>query len=480
MRVDSAEPRQGAAVRRQGRAPAAAGRRQGRAPAAGSGRQGRALGAALATLAATGWAVGAAALTASVDDPFFAAHQQWALTGVAASINAPAAWCQSTGAGVLIADLDTGVDFGHPDLAGKLVAGASFTSGQGDPNNPDGTGVAAVSDDVGHGTQTTGIMVAVTNNRRGIAAVAPDARALVVKVLKRAASPDQHGQVTGTGSSVDLIAAVRWSVDHGARIVNVSVGGGGITPDHAQQLYDAVRAAAARGVLVVIAGGNGGGAITDYRPIDDVALVVGGVGPGGQIAYYSNPPGPGVNLYAPGGDENQAGGPGDAVHNQIVTTALGGDYRSVEGTSAAAPMVSGAAALLMAHGMSAAAARQALIATAVVRGGLPEADVSRAIGGACAAATGAGPTPARSAASPAPGVAASASPSPAAGPMPSPPEGASPSPSAPPPRDPARPGGFGALPLAGAAAIVLAALGGLAWWRSRRSGGSRPRRDGQS
>src|SRR5260370_6130002 len=81
----------------------------------------------------------ALAATSSPNDPFFTSGQQWSLTGKPASINAPPAWCVSSGAGVVIADLDTGADFGHPDLAGQLVVGANFTSGRGDPANPDAT-----------------------------------------------------------------------------------------------------------------------------------------------------------------------------------------------------------------------------------------------------------------------------------------------------------------------------------------------------
>src|ERR1041385_2197729 len=63
------------------------------------------------------------------NDPYFTTNQQWGLTGSPSSVNAPAAWCAETGRGVLIADIDSGADFAHPDLAGKLVAGAAFLNG---------------------------------------------------------------------------------------------------------------------------------------------------------------------------------------------------------------------------------------------------------------------------------------------------------------------------------------------------------------
>src|SRR5579864_5041901 len=158
--------------------------------------------------------VAAAAATSSPNDYFFAQGEQWALAGATASINAPQAWCVSTGAGIVVADVDTGADFGHPDLAGKLIGGARFTSGNGNAAQPDGTGPAAVQDDYGHGTMTTGIIVADTNSGTGVAAVAPDARALVVKVLDS----------TGRGNDNDVAAGIEWASEHGAKVINLSLG----------------------------------------------------------------------------------------------------------------------------------------------------------------------------------------------------------------------------------------------------------------
>src|ERR1700730_4836635 len=131
------------------------------------------------------------------NDPGFG--QQWALTGATSSINAPQAWCASTGAGVLVADVDTGADFGHPALAGKLTPGAAFLSGNGSQSG------TAVQDGYGHGTMTTGIITADTNNGVGIAAVAPNSHALIVKVL------DDSGQ----GYASDVAAGVRYAADQG-------------------------------------------------------------------------------------------------------------------------------------------------------------------------------------------------------------------------------------------------------------------------
>src|SRR5437868_6898237 len=134
-----------------------------------------ALGAAVVVLAPS-----ALAGISNPNDPYFTARDQWGLAGSPSSINAPPAWCVSTGKGILVADIDSGADFAHPDLAGKLVPGVAFLNGTGQPS---GSGVAAVQDDNGHGSMTTGLIVADTNNRIGIASVAPDAKALIIKVL---------------------------------------------------------------------------------------------------------------------------------------------------------------------------------------------------------------------------------------------------------------------------------------------------------
>jgi subtilisin family serine protease len=152
----------------------------------------------------------AAAGTATPNDPYFVQHDQWPLSGFPGSINAPAAWAASTGAGVLIADIDTGADFSHPDLAGKLVVGGRFTKCDGKLQASD---QPSVQDDVGHGSMTTGLMVANTNNGVGIAAVAPDAKALIIKVVDK----------SGAGCDPDVAAAIHYAVTRGARVINLSL-----------------------------------------------------------------------------------------------------------------------------------------------------------------------------------------------------------------------------------------------------------------
>lgn len=311
------------------------------------------------------------AATSTPNDPYFTHGDQWGLTGATASINAPAAWCASTGAGILVADVDTGADFAHPDLAGKLVAGARFTSGTGSETQ------GGVSDDFGHGSMTTGLITANTNNGVGIAGVAPDSRVLVVKVLT------SNGNGSATGSEVDVAAGIRYAADHGARVINLSIGpeipltGTSTTSG----IPDAINYAALKGALVAVAAGNSSLPAASYTGIQGVALVVGALGPSGLPAYYSNSLA-GVNLYAPGGNDLEGN---DAQHlilstNRFGTISGAGGYDLEEGTSFAAPHAAGVAALLMAHGMSAQAAHDRIIATAASRNGLAELDAAAALG----------------------------------------------------------------------------------------------------
>jgi subtilisin family serine protease len=271
---------------------------------------------------------------------------------------------------VLIADIDTGADFTHPDLAGKLVPGGRFTKCDG---TLQATDQASVQDDVGHGTMTTGLMVADTNNGIGIAAVAPAAKALILKVIDK----------SGHGCDPDVAAAIKYAVTRGARVINISLGSDiPLAPLlSGSTIPDAVREAAQKGAAVALAAGNNSLPLSDYDSVNDVALVAGALGPDGSIAPYSTS-GSGVNIYAPGGDSGQSTS-GPHAKGQVLSTSIAdGGYKAEQGTSFAAPHVAGVLALLLACGLDASQARQRVIATARSSGGTPRLDATAAVRGA--------------------------------------------------------------------------------------------------
>ncbi len=265
--------------------------------------------------------------------------QQWALQ----RIGAPTAWARTTGAGVRIGIVDTGVDLTHEDLAGKVVAGTNCIGSQGDEAKCTGS----PQDDQGHGTHVAGIAAAIKDNGVGIAGVAPDAQLVVAKVLSAA----------GSGSTDDINAGIRWVVDHGARVVNLSLGDPNffLTSLQGTPLSQGIEYAWTHGAIPVLASGNtnpdGLGLLgsSDYGTLD--AVVVGATGPADQVAPYSSPLGDAKwSVLAPGG--MGGGTPAVDILSTIWKKGEHNQYAALAGTSMAAPHVSGALALLLAEGYS--------------------------------------------------------------------------------------------------------------------------------
>ena len=294
----------------------------------------------------------------SPNDPLFS--RQWNLT----KVGAPLAWTKSTGRGVLIGIVDTGVDAQHEDLAGKVVASTSCVGSNGDPTVCTGSG----QDDNGHGTHVAGIASALTNNSRGVAGTAPDARLVVAKALDS----------SGNGSMEDVDAGIEWVVNHGAKVVNLSLGSdmpalSGLLGNNS--LSPGIEYAWSHGAIPVLAAGNEnffGLGSSNYGNAD--AVIVGATGPNDEIAPYSSPMGNAKwALVAPGGDGQDASGnpscSGSAAPTCIVSTwwastASTNAYAYDQGTSMATPMVAGTLALLLAHGLSQSAAVDTMLATA--------------------------------------------------------------------------------------------------------------------
>ncbi|MEU9824834.1 type VII secretion-associated serine protease mycosin [Micromonospora chersina] len=223
----------------------------------------------------------------------------------------------ATGAGVVVAVVDSGVDRSHPQLAGRVLDGVDFL----DPGG-DGT-----RDCAGHGTGVASIIAAAPRPGVAFRGLAPDARILPVRVSEQQVV---EGRESGrTVGAADFARAVRWAVDHDADVVNLSV-----------VLYaddPAVRAAIAyavrRDVVVVAAAGNlhDSGDPRPYPAAYDGVLGVGAIGADGTRVAFSQT-GPYVDLVAPGSD--------------VLMAAPRQGHHRAEGTSYAAPFVAGTAALV--------------------------------------------------------------------------------------------------------------------------------------
>ena len=302
-----------------------------------------------------------APVTSAPNDPGFVRHDQWGLV----QAGFPTAWCRSTGAGALIVVLDTGVDAGHPDLAGKLVGQARVENG----TLTTGPGVAA--DDSGHGTHVAGIAVADTGNGIGVSGAAPDAHLYAIKVLF-APSPGQPEQ----GLPSDLVQAIDYAADtvapawNGPVVLNVSIGsaddstsGGGAMTDSNGDISTALSHAYSRGLGIAIAAANSGTSPIGGSAVQDgEALSVGALTQSGAVAPYS--PTSGVSIFAAGGAANASK---SYVGTGILSTwphSSAGDYAWMAGTSMAAPHVAAALAMLMSTGMSNAGAGARLLQTA--------------------------------------------------------------------------------------------------------------------
>ena len=233
----------------------------------------------------------------------------------------PDAWSLTTGdSNVVVAVADSGVQADHPDLSGRVTPGYDFVNNDSNP-----------ADDEGHGTAVAGIIAAQGNNGIGIAGVCWKCKIMPVKVLDS----------TGEGTDSGVASGITWAVDHGADVINMSLGGTGVS----QTLAGAVSYALARGVVVVAAAGNDDTTTLNYPAAYDGVISVGAVKEDGTRyssadwgAGQGSNYGPWVKVAAPGCTNS---------------TALGSSYAGFCGTSAATPFVAGLAGLARSYNLSA-------------------------------------------------------------------------------------------------------------------------------
>jgi hypothetical protein len=241
---------------------------------------------------------------------------QWELP----RIGAPAAWDTVHDApGVIIAVIDTGLDYHHPDIAANIwpQLGWNFIAGNADPLDDEAPYY--------HGTHVSGIIGALGDNTIGVAGVCWQVQIMALKVL----GPD------GTGTELNIAAAIHWAANHGASIINLSLGG----DESGDVMDEAVRYAAQTGITVVCAAGNDSinNDVTPFYPAalpEPNIISVASTGHSDALSSFSNYGLNTTSLAAPGED--------------ILSLKAGDAYEVLSGTSMAAPLVSGAAALLLA------------------------------------------------------------------------------------------------------------------------------------
>ena len=233
----------------------------------------------------------------------------WGIT----RIEAPSAWPTSTGEGVKVAILDTGIQHDHPDLAANVKGGVSLLGSE------NSTDPSSWNDGNGHGTHVAGI-VAAASNGFGVIGAAPSAWLYAVKVFAD----------NGEGYLSDVIEGIDWCVGNGIKIINMSFG----AEDDYLPLRLACDRAYRQGLLLVAAAGNEGDNGVLYPAKYDSVMAVAATDVNDVVAPWSSR-GPEVELSAPGVG--------------IYSTYINSGYASLSGTSMAAPHVAGAAALLWAR-----------------------------------------------------------------------------------------------------------------------------------
>jgi hypothetical protein len=263
------------------------------------------------------------------DVDYFGGEKDWGINAV----KAPEAWAKGfTGKGIVVAVIDTGVDYKHPDLDANIWVNKGEIAGNGidDDSNgyiDDANGWDFVDGDNdamdlnGHGTHVAGT-IAAEKNDFGVTGVAYDAKIMPVRVL----------DAGGSGSWSNIAAGIKYAADNGADVINLSLGGG-----YSSEIKDAVEYATAKGAVVVMAAGNESGSQPGFPAnlAKQWGIAVGAVDSNNKMADFSNRAGstqldyvvaPGVNVYS---------------------TTPDNTYSSFNGTSMATPHVAGVAALIL-------------------------------------------------------------------------------------------------------------------------------------
>ena len=248
----------------------------------------------------------------------------------------------ANGADVVIGSIDTGVDLDHPELVGRTIAGKDWYNNDNDP-----------SDDQGHGTHTTGTMAGTNVGVAGVSGAAGHVKVYVQKVCGRRGCP-----------TAAIVSAIRAAADYNTVVgtgngtmvaMNLSLGGS----SESQAEKDAIAYAKSKNVVVIASAGNDGTSTVSCPACDPNAISVASTTWQDKLASYSNS-GSGLDISAPGGQCYSNTSPEGCIYSAY----LNGGYSWLQGTSMAAPQVTGAAAIVASvTGLRGTALRDRLIGT---------------------------------------------------------------------------------------------------------------------
>lgn len=245
-------------------------------------------------------------LTWTPNDPGVTGGGQWAIDKIGAEI----AWEFSSGQAITVAVLDSGIDANHPDLVGRVVTGYNFYTDSTD-----------TTDLCGHGTHVSGIIAAAADNGIGIAGIAHNAKIMPLKVIDDDC----------IGSYSRLMQAIVYAADKGVRIISITSGGG---YDH-EGLHQAIQYAVSKGVLVVVSAGNRGTQAPFYPGSYAESFTVAGTNEQDEQYDRSN-----------FGEQIDISAPATTIYSTYYSNDQS-TYAHMTGTSMAAPMVAGVAALIL-------------------------------------------------------------------------------------------------------------------------------------
>ncbi|MFH0773561.1 MAG: S8 family serine peptidase [bacterium] len=259
----------------------------------------------------------------TVNDPYFST--QWGLENANdADIDASTAWDITTGNGTIVAILDSGVSKNHPDISTQVIGRTKFSD-------------SSTDDDIyGHGTHVGGIVAALTNNNMGVAGVCPACKLLSVKVLNDG----------GSGAYSWIANGIMYAVDHGAKVINMSLGGS----QKSTTLENAVNYAWNNNVVVVAAAGNSGNPSKTYPGAYTNAIAVAATDNQDKKAYFSeygdwvDVAAPGESIYSTWNDNSSPSDPQPVCLSSIEC------YKYASGTSMSTPMTAGVVGLIWSTG----------------------------------------------------------------------------------------------------------------------------------